>query len=59
MVTFLEWGITPDKLNDEPVIYHEDIIDIMEAKKLMAKGEIKRQKREAARHRARQSARNK
>ena len=58
MVTFLEWGITPDKLNEEPILYHEDIIDIMEAKKLIAKGQLKLQNRVEARQRARASARN-
>lgn len=56
MVTFLEWGITPDKLNDEPVIYKEDIVDIMEAKKLIAKGQEKLRKREEARQRTRSSS---
>ena len=40
-------GITPDKLNEDGVIYKDDITDIMEAKKLISKGQQKIAKREA------------
>lgn len=56
MVTFLEWGITPDKINEEPILYKEDIVDIFEAKKLIAKGQEKLRKREEARHRRTRSS---
>jgi urease accessory protein UreF len=58
MIQLLEWyGITPDKTNEEPVMYHEDIVEIWEAKQLIIKGELKREKREEARRRGRSSAR--
>lgn len=51
MVTFLEWGITPDKLNDDGIIYKEDLVDIFEAKKMIAKGQEKARRREEAKAR--------
>ena len=54
----LEWyNITPDKYNDEPVLYREDIVEIWEAKQLIIKGDLKRQKREEAKQRGRSAAR--
>ncbi|HTH21412.1 MAG TPA: hypothetical protein VL854_04270 [Nitrososphaeraceae archaeon] len=58
MVQMLEWyGITPDKSNEEGVIYREDYIDIWEAKQLIIKGEEKLQKRHEAQQKGRHSAR--
>lgn len=54
MITLLElYNISPDKYNDESVIYHEDLVDILEAKKMILKGEAKRARLEAGRQRAR------
>ena len=57
MMVYLDMGITPDKLNDDGIIYKEDLTDIIEAKKMIAKGEERRRKEEAARARLRSKRR--
>lgn len=53
----LEWyRITPDQTNEEHIMYHEDIVEIWEAKQLIIKGELKLQKRQEAKSRGRSSA---
>lgn len=54
----LEWyRITPDKTNEEPVMYREDFIEIWEAKQLILRGEEKLRKRQEAKSKSRNSAR--
>ena len=48
MYTLLGSGITPDKLNDEGVVYKEDVVDIMAIKMLEAEGEYNRAQKEKA-----------
>ena len=57
MMVYLDMGITPDKLNDDGIIYKEDLTDIIEAKKMIAKGEERRRKEEAAKARLRSKRR--
>ena len=53
MMIYLDMGITPDKLNEDGIIYKEDLTDILEAKKLIAKGQEKQRKIQEAKNRSR------
>ena len=54
----LEWyGITPDKYNEEPVMYREDVVEIWGAKQLIIKGDLKLHKRQEAKQRGRAAGR--
>lgn len=51
MYELLKSGITPDKLNDEGVIYKDDIIDIIAIKTFIQQGEDNRENKKRAKQR--------